>query len=276
MRPLIVKKFEITFNEEFLNPQEICSDDASIDIKFIINGSNTFEVTNISFLEKDNLINSLSTILDDKDSKIIFDDFSNIYLETNKEILHFYINFDKGDGFITTSIKYENNALVKKSIKNFIQRLEKINLLNQEDFEKCSLAREFEKDMKDFQINFQKNISTKPEIVNELIKLQEKYSLDFFTNSSNNNIALFNKFADFLQEICINENTEEVISLINSFKEECEKFQHVSNEEVQESKEEVQESKEEVQELNEEVQESKEEVQESKEEVQELRDVKVE
>jgi methyl-accepting chemotaxis protein len=266
MRPLIVKKFDITFNEEFLNPQEICSEDANIDIKFIINGCNTFEITNISFLEKDNLINSLSSILDDKDSKIIFDDFSNIYLETTRETLHFYINFDKGDGFITTSIKYENNALVKKKIRNFIKNLEKINLLPQKEFENLFNSKEFEKEMKQFQINFEKNISTKPEITNELINLQEKYSLNIFKNTSNLNDVLFIKFTDLLQKISLIENTEESLELIKEFKYYCENnFQ--PNEEVQEPTEEVNELSEEVQEPTEEVNELSEELQESTEEV---------
>ena len=246
MRHLIVKKFEISINEDLLDPEEVCSEDASIDLKFNINDCSTFEITNISFLEKDNLIKSLSTILDDKESKIVFDDFSNIYLETNKETIHFYVNFDKGDGFITNSIKFENNSLVKKSVKKFIQKLEKINLVSEKDFQEKLFGKKFEKEMKEFQENFQKNIYSKPEITNQLIELQEKYSLNVFKNTSTIDNVLFNKFADMLQEISVLENTEEILTLIGKFREECEKI----SEEVKETSEEVKETSEEVKETN--------------------------
>ncbi len=254
MRPLIVKKFEIIFNEEFLKPDEISAEDATIDIKFRVNNYNTFEVTNISYLEKDNLIKSFSTILDDKDTKIVFDEFSNIYLETTKELIHFYVSFDKGDGYITTSIKYENNAYIKKAIKNFISKLEKINLMTENDFNSVFDTREFQKEMKVFQKNFEKNITEKQEVVDSLLKLQQKYSIDIFNSTTVLDNVLYNSFAELVSKISLTDDTNTALEIINDFDQKLQNKEIIN--ENQEVNEELQEVVDELPDENKEVDES--------------------
>ena len=215
MRPFVVKKFELTFNEEFLNPEVIWIEDATIDIKFVINNENTFEVTNINYDEKENLVKSLQSILDDEETKIHFDEFSSVFIESNKEIFKIFIKIDKGDGYITNIIKFENNAIIKKGIKNFIEKFNKIELLpaSKFDFQTKMLKDE----MSNFFTKFKTNVIENEEVLQKLINVQSKYSIDVNIPLNNITSDLYNDFTYLIVQITSADNKEKILKLVEEF-----------------------------------------------------------
>jgi hypothetical protein len=121
-----VTDFKIVFNEELFNEYNLSKEDFWFDIKFLVNNVFSFDITNLTTEEIYNFIIKLEDILEDKDTKIYLDEYNEIYLESTKEYIKFYSEFEKSNGIIKISSSFENNQIVRNEFSKFSAKIKDI------------------------------------------------------------------------------------------------------------------------------------------------------
>lgn len=123
---LSVTDFKIIFNQEIFTEYNLSKEDFWIDIKFLVNNVYSFDITNLTTEEIYNFIIKVEDILENKDTKIYLDDCSEIYIETTKESIKFYTQFEKSNGIVKIFSSFENNEFVKDEFRRFSTSIKNI------------------------------------------------------------------------------------------------------------------------------------------------------
>lgn len=123
---LSVTDFKIIFNEEIFTEYNLTKEDFWFDIKFLVNNVYSFDITNLTTEEIYNFIIKIEDILENKDTKIYLDDYDEIYIETTKESIKFYSQFEKSNGIVKIFSSFENNEIVKDEFRRFSSNIKNI------------------------------------------------------------------------------------------------------------------------------------------------------
>lgn len=123
---LSVTDFKIIFNQEIFTEYNLSKEDFWFDIKFLVNNVYSFDITNLTTEEIYNFIIKVEDILENKDTKIYLDDCSEIYIETTKESIKFYTQFEKSNGIVKIFSTFENNEIVKNEFRSFSTSIKNI------------------------------------------------------------------------------------------------------------------------------------------------------
>lgn len=198
---LSVTDFKIIFNQEIFTEYNLTKEDFWFDIKFLVNNVYSFDITNLTTEEIYNFIIKVEDILENKDTKIYLDDCAEIYIETTKESIKFYSEFEKSNGIIKIFSSFENNEIVKDEFRRLSENIKNIisKWNSNENIETCeTIAEEISEE---FNYIF-KHESIKNEIQNikTFVSKYPEIKKDNLENISDENIKEFKSMLQIYNE----------------------------------------------------------------------------